>query len=499
MSVRFPSTLCQQTEVMKSLLCVTNLSGTIVKANADFLALIQYDESELIGKSITELIHPKDVGGANYIRKETIPTLPNWRLQWRNKNGKALSIQWQSTVDLDQGLIYHLSSDLPRVTSFDREAFEKQNYLLQILAESSHVGITLSTPDRKLLYVNPAFANLVGYKAEELQGLDWNVFTHHYDEENTQKKYQQVVRGNKEVVHIKQRCFHQSGETVWTSMLLSKIWDESSQQDVIISLITQVSEEEKLELSLQKLNLILDSRVKMLNQRTSDLEKVNRQLEQFVYVASHDLQEPLRTVTSYLGLLMEEKEEMLDEEGKQYVARITKAGKRLHVLLTDLLHYSRVGKNQQVEVLDFGEMVAAAIEDLHIPIKESGARIEVGELPCLLGSKKDIRILFHNLINNAIKFRKKDESPLIKIQAEKRENGYTFSISDNGIGIKEKHIPKIFTIFQRLHHQGEYEGTGIGLALCKRIISANKGSIWVESEPDKGTTFFFTLSSNQSK
>ena len=477
---------------MKSLLCVTDLSGNFVKVNVELSQILGYEESELIGKPITDLIHPDDAevllpSGAN-----SVQTLPDQALLFLHKKGHSVSIHWQGTIDYTQGLIYNVSVNYAS-GELMKNILEKNAHLLQILAESSHIGIALSDLNRKLIYVNPAFESLVGYSVEELEGLDWNVFTHHYDEEQTQKKYKQVVNGSKEVVQINQRCFHRTGQTVWTTMLLSKIWDEESQQEVVISLITKVNEEEKLQLSLQKLNLVLDSRVKMLNQRTTDLEKVNRQLEQFVYVASHDLQEPLRTVNNYLGLLMEEKEAMLDTEGKQYVERIGRASKRLSVLLSDLLNYSRVGRRKEDSWVDTHKVVQNVLEDLHIPITESQANIQIGALPKIYGSEKDMHTLFQNLIGNAIKFRKKEVAPEVLVSSKELGDVCVFHVSDNGIGIAKKHYSKIFTIFQRLHHQKDYQGTGIGLALCKRIVSAYKGSITVESELDKGSTFHVTI------
>jgi PAS domain S-box-containing protein len=223
------------------------------------------------------------------------------------------------------------------------------------------------------------------------------------------------------------------------------------------------------------------------------LEAKNKEMEQFAYIASHDLREPLLTVTSYAKLMRKKYQGELDAEGDQYLAYMTQSADRMMELIQGLLNYSRIGKERILERVDCEVVVKDVISDLDTRIRESDARIEIGSLPAIDGYKAELHVLFQNLISNAIKFRDKDRSPVIRISAEKEKGRWLFKVADNGIGIDEKHLEKIFLIFQRLHDKGEVEGNGIGLAHCKKIVELHSGEIWAESIPGEGSTFSFTI------
>ncbi|HKO76132.1 MAG TPA: PAS domain S-box protein, partial [Flavobacterium sp.] len=223
------------------------------------------------------------------------------------------------------------------------------------------------------------------------------------------------------------------------------------------------------------------------------LEFQNTELEQFAYIASHDLQEPLITVIQFIELLQEELEENLDEDQKQYLQFINSSTSRMQLLVKGLLDYSRIGKGRKTSSIDCNEIVATVIEDMNVTLKESNAVIEYENLPVIEGYTTEIRQLFQNIISNANKYRKKDQMPKIKIAAVKEENNWIFSIEDNGIGIKEEDMDKVFVIFKRLHNRSEYQGTGIGLSHCKKIVEHHNGEIWVESKFNEGSTFKWTF------
>jgi light-regulated signal transduction histidine kinase (bacteriophytochrome) len=219
------------------------------------------------------------------------------------------------------------------------------------------------------------------------------------------------------------------------------------------------------------------------------LEFQNIELEQFAYIASHDLQEPLITVIQCIDLLQDGLYDNLDEEKKQYLEFINSSTARMQQLVKGLLDYSRIGKGRKSNQIDCNEIVANVLADMDASLKESNAIIECENLPIIQGYTTEIRQLFQNMISNANKFRKKDQQPKIKITAVKEETNWIFSIEDNGIGIKEEDMDKVFVIFKRLHNRSEYQGTGIGLSHCKKIVEHHHGTIWVESEPNEGSTF----------
>jgi PAS domain S-box-containing protein len=224
-----------------------------------------------------------------------------------------------------------------------------------------------------------------------------------------------------------------------------------------------------------------------------ELERKNIELEQFVYIASHDLQEPLNTITSFISLIEEEHKDKLDKEGSAYIDYIRESANRMTMLITDILEYSRIGRKSKFEVVDCNEIVRQVILDMNATLTETNAKITYDKLPVIKGYPIEIRLLFQNLISNAVKFQKKNISPDIKILACEENEYWHFMIEDNGIGIDEKHQDKIFIIFQRLHNVRKYDGTGIGLAHCKKIIELHHGKIWVESVVDVGSKFHFTL------
>jgi len=223
------------------------------------------------------------------------------------------------------------------------------------------------------------------------------------------------------------------------------------------------------------------------------LRRSNAELEQLAYVASHDMQEPLRMVASYLQLVAERYGDALDADGHEFIGYAVDGAKRMQALISDMLTYSRVStRARPIEPTDSARIIATAERHLQVAIEEAGAEITRGELPVVLGDEVQLLQLFQNLIGNAIKFRG-HAAPRVHVTAEPAEDGWRFSVTDNGIGIAPEYFERIFVLFQRLHGRREYPGTGIGLALCKRIVERHGGRIWVESTQGQGSVFRFTL------
>ena len=224
------------------------------------------------------------------------------------------------------------------------------------------------------------------------------------------------------------------------------------------------------------------------------LERSNEELQSFAYVASHDLQEPLRVINSYLQLIEMSYKEIIDDEGKLFIQNTINAASRMKRLINDLLVLSRLETKQRiVKPIDLNELMAHLKEDLKIAIEESDAKIVYEQLPVINGDPSQIKQLFQNLIGNAIKFQRADVAPFIKVSVLRKGQIHEFQIEDNGIGIDENYHSRIFTIFQRLHAKEEYQGTGIGLAICKKVVERHNGNISIESALGKGSVFTFTL------
>jgi light-regulated signal transduction histidine kinase (bacteriophytochrome) len=228
-----------------------------------------------------------------------------------------------------------------------------------------------------------------------------------------------------------------------------------------------------------------------------ELEKKNIELEQFVYIASHDLQEPLRTTASFVELFQKQYKGKLDEKADTYLSYILEASGRMRTLINDLLNYSKIGSKNEWQRVDCNIILREVLTDLAVALNEAGAEIRADQLPVIIAHPTGIKQLFQNLITNGIKFSKKGVSPKIQICSEINDDAWKFSFTDNGIGIDKQHSEKVFVIFQRLHTRKEYEGSGIGLANCKKIVELHKGKIWIESIPGTGSTFHFTLPAGQ--
>jgi signal transduction histidine kinase len=231
-----------------------------------------------------------------------------------------------------------------------------------------------------------------------------------------------------------------------------------------------------------------------LRRIASELERSNTELEQFAYIASHDLQAPLRSVTGFLDLLSRRYKGQLGAEADEFISFAVKGAERMHQLINEILAFSRVGtRGGPLELVNSRESLDEALGNLKIEIEESVAQITVNELPIVTADRHQLVLLFQNLVGNAVKYHKQDQSPCIHVDAEEKEDEWEFLVRDKGIGIDRRYAKRIFEIFQRLHTIKEYPGTGIGLAICKKIVERHGGRIWVESEPGEGSTFFFTL------
>jgi ligand-binding sensor domain-containing protein len=254
------------------------------------------------------------------------------------------------------------------------------------------------------------------------------------------------------------------------------------------------SRAEQLERSVEERTCELRERTEELKKTTVELERSNADLQQFAYVASHDLQEPLRMISSYVQLLGRRYKDKLDQDGQEFMQYVMEGASRMHVLIEDLLAYSRVGtQGKEFARTDCFTILDQALRNLEIATAETQAKITYGPLPSVQGDSTQLLQLFQNLIGNAIKYRSPDRTPEVHFGAELQNGEWLFSVQDNGIGIDSKFFERVFVIFQRLHHRGEYSGTGIGLAVCKKIVERHGGRIWVESQPDVGSRFLFTL------
>ncbi len=326
--------------------------------------------------------------------------------------------------------------------------------------------------DWRYLYVNNTFVQQSRYSKQDL--INHTVFD----------LYPEIK--NSGLLKVFQRCFDERVSIRLENVMIRSrdymTWFDLSFHPIpegIFILSNEITNRKLAELELEKQNV--------------KLQNMNRELEQFAYLTSHDLQEPLRTLTSFAELLQKEYNGKLKGEGEVYLDFILKSSDRMKILIKDLLDYSRIGKLKNVTNINCNELVKEVLIDIDFLINENNAKITIEDLPVITCDRTELRQLFQNLIINSIKFRKKGEVPLISISAVKLDDYWRFAIQDNGIGIDEIDKEKIFLLFKRLHNRKDYDGTGIGLSICKKIVEMNNGHIWVESKINEGSTFYFTM------
>ncbi|MDB5241215.1 MAG: histidine kinase [Spirosoma sp.] len=239
-----------------------------------------------------------------------------------------------------------------------------------------------------------------------------------------------------------------------------------------------------------------ESELQFRQQAVQELSRSNQELQQFAYVASHDLQAPLKTIVNYLTLLEAKYGEQLDVDGRKLINTSTAAAGRMRTLINDLLDFSRVGSVAEFESVDMNALIAEILEEHQEEVKAANATVDLEPLPTLTAHRTDLKQVFQNLITNGLKYRLPNAATRLKIYATDEGKSYRFAVADNGIGIAPQHYERVFQIFQRLHSRTDYPGTGIGLATCKKIIDIYGGQIWLDSTPGVGTTFYLTIPKN---
>ena len=352
---------------------------------------------------------------------------------------------------------------------------EGSDYAYRILIEDMNEGVALLTTDLSIYYCNSKLASMFEIPLENMIGKPITNFI----SQNQLKKCKIPIVSDSDSSCKEEISIESADGTLMTFQINISFLEKIEGYYVIV---TDLTEQKKAE---QELHDLLE-----------DLERSNQELQQFAYVSSHDLQEPLRTIASFTQLLERRYKGKFDSDADEFMEYIVEAAKRMQQMILDLLEYSRVSTNtDEFKEIDIIEALDEALFNLKGTIEKNNAVITHTDLPKVTADKSQLTKVFQNVIANAIKFKKENEQPKIRISAKKdpQKNQYVFSIQDNGIGMDSQYVERIFTLFQRLHTRDEYQGTGIGLSVAKRIVERHGGFIWVESELGKGSTFYFTL------
>jgi PAS domain S-box-containing protein len=439
--------------------------------------LYGYTTDEVVGQSVRIIIPPERQGEeleiiAKILAGERVEQYETERVR---KDGTRVS------VSLTASPIHGPDGEVVGVSTQARNLSETQRALrhAEQRFHGAPVGIALidlaGGEYRGLRQVNAEMTRLLGYTPDELAALSPGELTHPDDAEGERILFVDLVAGRRSSFGIEKRTRHKDGHWVWVWLTVSAL-----DQDAALAHVLDISERKVAETELE------------LAQR--NLERSNAELDQFAYVASHDLKEPLILLSAYARMLSERHGDALDEEGRTFLGHVRDEAGRMKSMIDDLLDYSRLQtRAEDVSSVELAAVLETALRTLAPRIEEAEARVEVeGTLPVVSGSPAQFERLFRNLIGNSIKFRG-EQPPVVTVAAESLDDGCVVSVSDNGIGVDPAKAERIFEVFQRLHSQERYAGTGMGLAICKRIVERHGGRIWVDPAPGGGSVFKFAL------
>ncbi len=387
---------------------------------------------------------------------------------------------WYLTTGKIGGLLMYTEDITQRKE--DQEKLRLSEEWFRGAFDYSAVGLAIAGMDGSWIKVNQRFCQIVGYSLMELEPLTFKDITHPDDLQQNLNLLQELLAGKRQSYKLEKRYFHKKGHIVWVQLIVSMVKDTKGDPLHLVAVMSDITAKKNAEEKMEKY--------------ARTLEQKNKELQQFTYISSHDLKEPLNTIISLLNILKEESYDEFSPDIKQLFDFIGNSATRMNNLIEGLLEYNRMDGQVTMASVDMSSLVSEVVSDLQASVGKSGAEIEVEELPVVKGNEVQLGILYQNLISNAIKFKKPGEPLKIKIGVKTEGNSRVFYVSDNGIGIASKHHDRIFQIFQRLHAKELYEGTGLGLATCAKVVLIHEGDIWVESTPDNGALFYFTLGVN---
>jgi PAS domain S-box-containing protein len=365
-----------------------------------------------------------------------------------------------------------------------KQSEEKLRRLVRGVEAAAEV-IVMTDPAGRIFYVNPAFTAVTGYQPAEAMGHTPRLLKSGMHPASFYKAlWETILRGEVWTGEVTNR--RKDGTLYEAAVTIAPVLDNEGRQDGFVALQADITERKHTEEALERLTA-------MLMDQTDELRRSNEELQQFAYIASHDLQEPVRMVKNFTELLERRYGDRLDDSGREFIGFAIDGARRMQRLIQDLLEYSRVGTHgREPSPIATEEVLMGVLANLKIAIDESAAAITHGPLPEVMADESQIFQLLQNLVANAIKFRG-PSAPQVHIEAERQGDHWLFAVRDNGIGIDPAQYGRVFQVFQRLHSRDEYPGSGIGLAVCKRIVQRHGGQIWVESQPGAGSTFYFTL------
>ena len=448
----------------------TTLSGDIAYVNDTVLRILGYSDIEELRatSALASYKNPDD-------RKALIEELKrsgkvnNFEVEIFDKSRKLITVLISAVLESDSMVGMFMDITAVRKTE---QAFRELAQLNSEIIEDANEGIVVFDREFRYIVWNPYMEKLTGFSRESVLGKTPLEIYPHLKEPGIEKLFKRVIAGETVSAPDKQFPFLQTGRSFWVSSRYAPHRDGEGNIIGAIAFIRDITDRKKAE---------------------EDLKRSNKNLEQFASVVTHDLREPLRSISTAIHYLKELCGESLPDKASEFMRYAVEGSDRMDCLILDLFKYSTLAvKEKEFSEIDCEKALIKAVSNLSEAINKAGAKVDFDNLPPVFGNELQLMQLFQNLIANAIKFHG-DETPQVYVSAQKEGNMWRFSVSDNGIGIDPKHSKIVFEIFRQLHPKNRYPGTGIGLAICKKIVEQHQGEISFESEPGQGATFYFTI------
>lgn len=496
-------------------------TGKITDVNPFLIDMLGYSHEELLGKKLWDIGLFKDLvaSKAAFLDLQTKGYVRYEDLQLETKDGRSIDVEFVSNVYLvnHNKIIQCNIRDITERRQAEKVSQEAHRYAESII-DTVREPLVVLDKDLKVLSANRSFYSTFKVTPGETVGnLIYDIGNRQWDIPSLRKLLEEILPKEtvfdnfevendfptigRKIMLLNARRIYQ--EKIGTQMILLAIEDITGRKlmedelrkhrDQHEQLVEERTNELKATNERLKREIVEHKRTKdEIERYAAELKRSNEELQQFAYIASHDLQEPLRMISSYMQLIERRYKGKLDKDADEFINFAVDGAERLQNMVNGLLAYSRVGtQGKSFEQTDCEAVIEETLANLKVAIEESGAEITYDSLPTLMADSSQLVQVFQNIISNAIKFRG-SEPPRIHISAERKEKEWQFCVRDNGIGIDPKYNNRLFIVFKRLHGR-EYPGTGIGLAVCKRIVERHGGRIWVESETGKGSSFYFTI------
>jgi PAS domain S-box-containing protein len=476
-------------ELAGSGLAHIGMDRRFIRVNRRLCEILGYPEQELLKLRGKDISHPEDSDVINEQRPRLYSgEIDEVRLEKRylRKDGSVVWVQFTMVVErgADGRPKYEIAvyDDITARRQAEerlRQSEERFRRTFELASSGlAHVGL-----DGRFLRANRRVCEIFGYSEQELCALTVKDISHPEDRDLADGPRAKVIAGEMDSARLEKRYFRKDGRMVWVNIAIAMERDAEGRALYAISVLDDVTERKNAEAALRRAH--------------EELKRSNSELEQFAYVASHDLQEPLRMVSSYTQLLGRRYGEKFDSDARDFMGYIVDGAARMKQLIEDLLAYSRVGtKSTEFKPVELERSVRRALSNLKGAIDDSGAIVTYDPLPAAASDEVQLAQVFQNLIGNALKFRSQS-APRIHVAVDEKAAQWEIAVRDNGIGIEPQYFERIFMLFQRLHDRGEYPGTGIGLAIVKKVVERHGGQVRVESKLGEGSAFIFTLPKHQ--